>query len=598
MALDRARIEKEIQAPSKRDEIRAAIAQQERIKFHADTNLDVTSGEPLAKFKSFVKSLLPDDKYELTMNLLKFPIPTNAVCEKIFVRLSKIFEGRNPAFTYEFRNTQERDDWEWYRQERLHEPLVWSNKAWEYFKTEINSILVVDMPEVEDADDNRPQPYFYFVPIDSVISYKVNRKSGLMDWLIFRVNENIVVAIDDKGYWKFTWESGKLEAPKTKQAIGSLGGGKLGKLVSYSEHGLDFCPARFFWDEPLSLSRPDIKKSPLSKELSDLDWYLFFSLGKKHLDTYAGYPIYSAYEEECDYADKDGNTCKHGYLQSPDGHYLTDIKGNPKVCPMCARKKNLAGAGTFISVPIPEEGQPDLRKPVDVTSIDVKSLNYNVEERERLREYIISSCVGVDNTILNETSLADKQVEASFESQDVVLNRIKKGFESAQLFIDTTCCKLRYGGAFISASVNYGNEFYTLTPEALQSRYNKARDGGASDFELDALKQQLIETTYRHNPMQLQRMIILSDLEPYRHLTKGEVMERYKEGLVDKATLTLKDDFSGFVRRFERVHGNILEFGVNMPYDKKIDTIYKTLLSYAESESAPSLDSSRELQSS
>ena len=596
MALDRARIEKEIQAPSKRNEIRAAIAQQERIKFHADTNLDIAENEPFTKFKLFVKSLLPTDKYELTMNLLKFPIPTNEVCESIWVRLSKIFDGRNPAFTYEFRNTQERDDWEWYRQEMLHEPSVWSGKAWEYFKTEINSVLVVDMPETQT--DRYPQPYFYFVPIDSVISYKANRKTGLMDWLIYRVNENIIVAIDDKGYWKFTWEGAKpLNKPtgSTKLGASTLSNGKLGELVSYNPHGLDFCPARFFWDEPLSLSRPDIKKSPLSKELSDLDWYLFYSLGKKHLDTYAGYPIYSAFEEECDYTDKDGNVCSHGYLQSPEGHFVTDLKGNPVPCPLCSRKKNLAGAGTFISVPVPEDGQPDLRKPVDITTIDVKSLNYNVEEKERLRKHIISSCVGVDNTIVNEVSLADKQVDASFESQDVVLNRIKKGFESAQLFVDTTCCLLRYGDAFLSASVNYGTEFYTLTPEVLQSRYNKAKEGGASDFELDALKQQLIETTYRHNPMQLQRMIILSDLEPYQHLTKDEVLNRYKEGLVDKATLALKDDFSGFVRRFERVHGNILEFGVNMPYNKKIDTIYKTLLSYAESESAPSLDSQREL---
>ena len=593
MALDREKIEKEIRTPSKRDEIRAAIAQQERIKFHADTNLDITSTEPFTKFKTFVKSLLPNDKYELTMNLLKFPIPTNEVCESIWVRLSKIFDGRNPAFTYEFTNTQERDDWEWYRQEVLHEPSVWSDKAWEYFKTEINSVLVVDMPAESDPNDRYPQPYFYFVPIDSVISYKVNRKSGLMDWIIYRVNENIIIAIDNDGYWKFAWEGVKVPTGGASK----LGGynGRLGELISYNPHGLNYCPVRFFWDEPLSLSRPDIKKSPLSKELADLDWYLFYSLGKKHLDTYAGYPIYSAYEEECEYTDSEGNVCVHGYLQAPDGHFVTDINGNPKPCPLCSQKKNLAGAGTFVSVPIPEDDQPDLRRPIDITTIDVKSLNYNVEEKDRLRKHIISSCVGVDNTIVNEVSLADKQVEASFESQDVVLNRIKKGFESAQKFVDSTICELRYGGAFLSASVNYGTEFYTLTPEVLQARYNKAKEGGASDFELDALKQQLIETTYRHNPIQLQRMIILSDLEPYQHLTKDEVLGRFKEGLVDKAVLMLKDDFSGFVRRFERKHGNILEFGVNMPYDKKIDTIYKTLLTYAESESAPSLDSQREL---
>lgn len=595
MVLDLAKIRSEIQSPSKKKEIRAAIAQQDRIKFHADTNLEAISGEALTKFKTFVKSLLPDDKFALTMNLLKFPVQTNEVCESIWVRLSKIFDGRNPAFDYEFKTTQERDDWEWYRQVKLHEPSVWSDKAWEYFKTEINCVLVVDMPSEVDPSDRYPQPYFYFVPIDSVISYSVNRRTNLMDWIIYRVGDDRVIAIDSESYWVFKWDN--TDAPN----IGlnpAPRGGKLGDLLAQNPHGLGFCPSRFFWDEPLSLSNPDIKKSPLSKELADLDWYLFYALGKKHLDTYAGYPIYSAYEEECDYSDKDGNTCHHGFLAGPDGNILTDALNNPVKCPICSQKKQIAGAGTFVSVPIPEPGEVDLRRPIDITTIDVKSLQYNVDEKERLRKHIISSCVGVDNTILNEVSLADKQVDASFESQDVVLNRVKKGFESAQMFVDTTCCILRYRDAFISASVNYGTEFYTLTAEVLQSRYNKAREGGASDYELDALKRQLIETTYRHNPTQLQRMIILGDLEPFPHLSKEEVFTRYKEGIVSKELLTLKDNFSGFIRRFERTHGNILEFGALMPYDKKIDTIYKTLLSYAEAESAPALDFTGELPSS
>lgn len=583
MGLDLSRIHKEVQTPSKRGTILKAIEQQDRIKFHADTTLDIAESVPYIKFKAFASSLLPADKFALTMNLLKFPIPTNEVCESIWVRLSKIFDGRNPSFDYEFHNTQEKDDWEWYRQEKLHEPSVWANKAWEYFKTEINSVMVVDMPEAQDATDKYPQPYFYFVPIDEVISYHVNRNTENMDWIIFHSGEDRVIAIDEEAYWVFAWNRNNKRISDRSDKLN----GELGELIARNPHGLGFCPARFFWNEPLSLSNPDIKKSPLSKELSDLDWYLFYCLGKRHLDTYAGYPIYSAYEEECDYSDKDGNVCHHGHLQKPDGSYLTDLNGNLVVCPLCNNKKQLAGAGTFVSVPIPKDGQPDLRKPIDITTIDTKSLNYNVEEKERLRKHIISSCVGMDNTILNEVSLADKQVDASFESQDVVLNRIKKGFEQAQKFIDSTCCLLRYGEGFISCSINYGTEFYTLTPEVLQERYNKAKEGGSSEYVLDALGRQLVETEYRHNPIELQRMLILSDLEPFAHLSKSEVLGLFDKGLISKAEALLKNNFTAYVRKFERVHENILEFGYNMPYEKKIETIYQTLLSYAEEQSAP-----------
>jgi len=309
-------------------------------------------------------------------------------------------------------------------------------------------------------------------------------------------------------------------------------------------------------------------------------------LGVKHLDTYASYPIYSAFEEECDYIDKDGNACHKGYLQKPNGEYVTGVDGTPMPCPICHGKKQLMGAGSFITVPVPTEGQPDLRKPVDITTVDRKSLDYNVEELKRLETKIVNSCVGVDNTILNETSLADKQVDATFESKDNVLNRIKQGFEEAQEWVDTTICLLRYRSAFISASINYGNEFYTLTPETLQKRYTAAKEGGASEAELDALRTQLIETTYRHNPMVLQRMLILNDLEPYRHRTQDEVKALRELGLFSDAELILKADFMGFVKQFERENDNILEFGTAIPYSEKIKTIYQTLLHYAEQRAA------------
>ena len=567
MGLSLQKIKEEVLHPSKQRELGMAKAQQDWIKFHVDTNLDAVNSLPFLKFKAFVKSQLPEDKYITSMNNLKFPLPTNSLTEGIFTLLSKIFDGRNPAFNYQFHRTHERDDWEWYRQEVLAEPNVWSQKAWRYFQTEINCVMVVDMP-LEDKGDRYPQPYFYFVPISEVISYEVNPRTKNMNWIIFK-NGDVVIAIDDTSYRTFAYKDGQL-----------------GELLTDNPHDLGYCPSRFFWSEPLSLSNPDIKKSPISKELSALDWYLFKSLGVKHLDTYASYPIYSAFEEECDYIDKDGNACHKGYLQKPNGEYVTGVDGTPMPCPICRGKKQLMGAGSFITVPVPTEGQPDLRKPVDITTVDRKSLDYNVEELKRLETKIVNSCVGVDNTILNETSLADKQVDATFESKDNVLNRIKQGFEEAQEWVDTTICLLRYGSAFISASINYGNEFYTLTPETLQKRYTAAKEGGASEAELDALRTQLIETTYRHNPMVLQRMLILNDLEPYRHRTQDEVKALRELGLVSDAELILKADFMGFVKRFERDNDNILEFGTAIPYSDKIKNIYQTLLHYAEQRAA------------
>ena len=76
MVLDQEKIKEEILRPSKSQEIRAAVTQQDWIKFHSDTNLDVINTEPYRKFKDFVKSQLPADKFLSSINNLKFPLPT------------------------------------------------------------------------------------------------------------------------------------------------------------------------------------------------------------------------------------------------------------------------------------------------------------------------------------------------------------------------------------------------------------------------------------------------------------------------------------------------------------------------------------------
>jgi uncharacterized protein YqgQ len=76
-------------------------------------------------------------------------------------------------------------------------------------------------------------------------------------------------------------------------------------------------------------------------------------------------------------------------------------------------------------------------------------------------------------------------------------------------------------------------------------------------------------------------MIILSDLEPYRHLTRNEVATLYEKGIVSKEEYLIKLNFADFIRRFERENMNIIEFGDSIDYTKKIGTIKERLTEYA-----------------
>lgn len=522
--------------------------------------------QPTTEFLAWVERLIPNDKFKIFKSLFRYPVITNEVTGIVFDKLSRVFDGRNPALNYQFMSSEQRDDWEYYRQEVLKEPTIWQTKGWEYFQTEINSVLIVDLPTEQKPGTKYPEPYFYWLTIDQVIAYDVNPETGFMEYIIFRQPDNRIAVIDDEFYRVYSEDKDR----------------NIGSLLVESKHDLGYTPARFFWNVPLSISDPDIKASPLTRELETLDWYLFFHISKRHLDLYGAYPIYSGYEQNCDYSNSEtGDMCDGGFLKDRNGNYKFDSSGLLLRCPKCGDKR-IAGVGSFVEVPIPGENQPDLRNPVQMLGVDTSSLEYNVKEVERLKENILRATVGVNDDFANTQAVNEKQVDAFFESQTTILTRIKKGFESAQQFIDETVCRLRYGNAFVSAKINLGTDFYVVTPTELRNKYKLAKESGASESELDALQNQIIETEYRHNPTQLQRMLILAELEPYRHLTRNEVINLYEKQIIPVEAMQVKLNFANFVRRFERENTNILEFGTLIPYDKKISIIADKLREYAK----------------
>lgn len=567
MGLSIEQIQKEIKENRKGQILSKAKAHQNRIKFHAETRVSPYFSQPLTDFLSNVASLIPDDKFRIFKILFRFPLKTNEVTSIAFDKLFRVYDGRDPKYNYQFRNTQQRDDWEWYRQEVLHEPEIWRSVGWEHLKTEINSVLVVDLPLEQKG--NLPEPYFYWLRIKDVLTFEADPITAQMHWLIFFQGPDKVAVIDDETYRIFPYEKGTIA----------------GEPIIEHPHGLGYCPARFFWDKPISLDEPDIKQSPITKQLESLDWYLFFHISKRHLDTYAGYPIYSGYAIDCDFHnDETGDYCDGGFLKDKHDHWKYDANGLVR-CPLCSSKR-ISGAGSFVEVPIPGEGQPDLHDPVKITTVDRHSLQYNVDEEERLKNAIIDGTVGVDSPVLTSQAVNEKQVSASYDSKTTVLKGIKESLEHAEKFVDETICRLRYGNDFISANISLGTDFYLMSPADLRSLYNTAKNSGASESELDSLQKQIIETEYRDNPLELQRMLILNELEPYRHIGRQEALTLYEKNIMPGEDLRIKMNFPDYIRRFERENTNVIEFGSAIPFDKKIARIREELNKYAQEEEA------------
>ena len=566
MALELNQIKQILQRPSKRQVIQKAVNMQRRLRFHTETNIAVSDiNQPTTIFLQWVKALLPKDKFNIFLQLFKFPLPTPAVVEDVYRELERVFYSRNSSSSYQFTDSELAEDWANYKKNFLNEPEVWKTTGWKRMQVSPNSILVVDLPQIQKS--SRPEPYFYWLEIDAVIDYQL---SGLDDnafeWLIFN-QPNHQIAVFDDTYIRVYQLNEKNE---------------IQSLVSEASHDLGYCPARFFWSTQLNEKNKDLKKNPITKELSNLDWYLFFALSKQHLDLYAPYPIYSAYEADCNFENNEtGDYCDGGFLRNAKGEYKILNDGTVERCPCCSEKR-IAGPGSFLEVPVPNqsEGVADMRNPVQITTIDKDSLDYNVSECARLKNEIVVSVVGSGGTVSEKEAINETQVTANFESKTSVLNALKTNFELAQKFIEDTICKLRYGGAFISSSISWGTEFYVFTVTELYSKYKQAKENGASNSELDAISQQILEVEYRNNPLVLQRMLILKQLEPYPHKTLGEVIELFEKGLLDEKLVRLKINFNTLIDRFERENINIIEFASKKTLRDKINIITNKLLDY------------------
>ena len=242
MALDLNQIKQILQKPTKRQVIQKAANMQKRLRFHTETNIAVSDiNQPTALFLDWVRNLLPKDKYNIFLQLFKFPLSTPAVVEDVYRELERVFYSRNSSSSYQFTDSELAEDWADYRKNKLNEPDIWKTVGWKKMQVSINSILVVDLPQVQMSA--RPEPYFYWLEIEDVVDYEMVNDTEFK-WIVFRQPNRRIAAFDDTYI--------RVYQLNEKNEIASL--------VSEATHNLGYCPARFFWSTQLNEKNKDLKK--------------------------------------------------------------------------------------------------------------------------------------------------------------------------------------------------------------------------------------------------------------------------------------------------------------------------------------------------
>lgn len=549
-----------------RSQTTTAAVHEQRVKLHTKISLTQNHeiGLAVSQFFEFASTLINKDKIKLLKAVFLYPVKTNELTGEIFEVFSKAFDGRDPIRSFEFTSDEYKEDFENYLQS-CGEPDNWRITAFNALKTAFNSVWVVDLPQEQNG--TLPEPYYYFLDIQNVIDFDCD-KSGNITHIQFKPNKDTIAFFDTEYYRLFKSESKEI---------------KKGDIPEVEvRHELGSCPANFFWSDFINADEKAVKESPITKALNDLDWYLFYSLSKRVLDTYGSWPIYWGFAEDCSFHDEQNDIeCVDGYLCSiSDGAQLME-GSSLKRCYNCS-KSNLAGAGSYIEVdpPSPANDGANLRDPVGIVSIDRASLDYNSEEVQRLREQIFKTCTGFTGDAINNQAVNEKQVLSLFESGEKVIKNIARNLEKVEKQILETIAKLRYGSRFISLSLSYGTKFNLVGAEHLLQMYHEARKEGAASEVLDRLEDEYFETKYKNNNKELQRAKIIANLDPFRHKTGEQVKELFELGLIEHKDFLVKFNLSTYIKRFERENISLLRFGELIDFKTKIERIKDALYSY------------------
>lgn len=523
-----------------RREIDRAKFHQNRLKFHTDTEILKTElssyqNDFIAWICTEQPELLPKDKVERFKQLMTCPLPTVQLTESIGMALSRVFEGQDAFFRYDFQNPEDEKDWEDYRDDEF-----WKSDAFEAMLNAIDSVWVVDLPEVQEGD--KPEPRNHLIDISNVIDISCKRNGDCL-YVIFKVADKILV-YDDHSIRKYE----NLE-------------GNIGTLISEFVHGMDYCPARMLWSQFLKSDNAINHKAPLTNVLSELDWLLVHKVFKKWMDIANSWPILVTYRSGDNFEDLRREENKGR------GEGKQKTKGN-----------KLIGPGSQITVPVPMEGQPDLMtNPLAWISPPVETLEFHVKEDERLTDYIYRTSVGIDGEQNNDQAKNEKQVLASFENQSTILRRLANNFEKIQSFAEKVIIFLRYG-EYVTVSIDYGSKFFLKTAEDLMGERESVK---GDEIITDAINTEMIETKFRNDSGGKIRAQVLNDLDPLPGREIEEVVKIKDSGGIDDKTFKIKVNFMNFVRRFEREQLPIDQFMKSGEYNERVKLINQEFKKYA-----------------
>jgi len=563
-------IERLKQQPN-REYIDRAIKHENVIKFISQFALnkgDLSRQQThLTDFLNAVRNRLNNDDAFLNFeNNITYPLQTNELIESMFNALKRIFDANDKYINFEFDNVETKQD-----SQKFINVKWFQNEGWELFTHSPNTVLIVDLPEVQVSD--LPEPYLYPVPINKVLDIDVEENQ--IKSIIYEVDEEFIIGIDSESY---------IVLQKYKK------GNDWDKLIEIAniEHTLNRCPANFLNNKNLYSDNEIIKASPISKSIGEILDLLVLYVNKTIIDNYIVPYIVKYGDNDCDY-DNGAYYCDGGLLKvkAEQGEDSWAQDGRTHKFFKCPKCNKTTGYAETIKVPTPQDkDEYDLAtNALTFITPDTTIFTYSDTRIADKEKKIYNQVVGITQDLNPKQQQNEVRVKTNLENQNQVLINWKKPFESSIMRTNNDVLMFRYKDKFLGSVVDLGRRFFMQTMQEIFEEKTLAKENGLDNI-ID-YDQQAIDAKYSNNPEQRKRALLMLELSrvlrPLNEKTPEAVDSLYLADKISRITYILYTEFYNFLSRYEAEKGmKITEFDFNNLVKELKETFNKYISDYEQ----------------
>lgn len=555
MILTEQQIKDYILSPARSEEIRNGLKLQNDHKVHVTGEGYV---DTLKKVIGETRAMQFGGERELSKPVTMF------LTRKLRDELSRWKNTQGTRKTYDFGESQE-------LVHNFRDVLntVWKNGTIDDFAdfindalyTDFNGFAIVERPvkdgsfEIRDGIRQTPigVPYIIFKGLEDVHDFMVNGKRT--EYLILKFAAGLFRVLDDSGDYIYKLKDGKVflsdDYPVIKNELGYVAAIQISSILA----------------SPLN---DNIKTSPIHQTIPLLQDYLTSHAEHTISKILHAHPILALIGQKCTYS-KNGHACSNGKI--------FDENGDETVCPNCGGVGAVVPKNSSEVIILPElDAQGNSFSMSNIGQYitpPVEVLKYQAEELEELERTIIYSGTGIKTLVKTEFQTAT-EIVLNLKPLEDKISVLLDNIERVEEFM-TDCIGKLYSNKYRGCQIYYGRKLNIRDENLILNEIEASKRSGMPLSQIRLLVQELIITRNRNSKQDLDRALILLDVEPCSVLSIKEVME---SPYISNDIKIYKYNFDDYVDRFEREFSPISLFGSGQKWADRIKSIKQIIDRY------------------